>query len=71
MAKSKDGTFVRHQKVVAKEDLPGVPAGTEGKIMLKTGFRWDRYRVYFSNGVEVPWLNNSQLSTPKEYKAAS
>ncbi len=42
-----------HDKVVAKVDLPGVPAGTEGRVLLANGFNWQRYRVLFVNGIEV------------------
>ena len=71
MAKQpKDGTFARHEKVVAAVDLPGVPAGTRGKVMLKGGFSWDRYRVYFDNGAEVPWIERDQLMRPKDYEAS-
>ncbi len=65
-----DGTYSNHQKIVAAVDLPGVPRGTAGKIMLRTGFSWDRYRVRFANGEELSWIERSQLSTPKEYAAA-
>lgn len=64
-----DGTFVNREKVVAAVDLPGVPTGTKGKIVLRTGFSWDRYRVHFENGVEVSWVERDQLRTPKEFAA--
>lgn len=69
--KPKDGTFARHEKVVAAVDLPGVPRGTPGKVMLKTGFTWDRYRVYFSNGVEVPWIERDQIVRPGDLGATA
>ena len=65
------GSFAAHDKVVAAVDLPGVPAGTRGKVMLRNGFSWVRYRVYFDNGVEVPWLEGDQLASPKEYEASA
>ncbi len=41
-------------RVRAIADLPaGVPAGTEGKVILANGFNWLRYRVLFDNGVEL------------------
>lgn len=40
-------------RVVATVDLDGVPAGTEGKVILANGFNWQRYRVLFNNGVEL------------------
>jgi hypothetical protein len=43
----------RHQKVRAVYDLPGIPAGTKGKVTLVNGFGpWIRYRVIFENGVD-------------------
>ena len=66
---SSSGSFAAHDKVVAAVDLPGVPAGTRGRVMLRNGFSWVRYRVHFDNGVEVPWLEADQLADPKEYEA--
>jgi hypothetical protein len=40
-------------RVLSTTDLEGVPAGTQGKIILANGFNWQRYRVLFHNGVEV------------------
>lgn len=41
-------------RVRAIADLPaGVPAGTEGRVLLANGFNWLRYRVLFVNGVEL------------------
>lgn len=28
-------------------ELPDVPEGTEGRVMLANGFNWQRYRVHF------------------------
>jgi hypothetical protein len=69
--KPKDGTFARHEKVVAAVDLPGVPAGTPGKIMLTAGFRWDRYRVRFDNGVEASWVERDQIVRARDAKEAT
>jgi hypothetical protein len=38
-------------------DLPEVPTGSEGKIILANGFNWLRYRVRFSNGLEIADLD--------------
>jgi hypothetical protein len=51
-------------KVTAKVDLPGVPEGTEGKVILANGFNWLRYRVRFDGGVELPDLDERHL-TPR------
>lgn len=37
-------------KVRATTDLPGVPAGTEGKVAMANGITWKRYWVRFDNG---------------------
>lgn len=42
-------------------DLPGVPAGTEGKVILANGFNWQRYRVLFDNGGEHGDLDGRQI----------
>jgi hypothetical protein len=46
-----------NQKIVSIVDLPGVPAGTTGKITLANGFNWIRYSVRFSNGVRKTFLD--------------
>jgi len=51
----------RHDKVVSTVDLPGVPAGTKGKVILANGFNWLRYRVRFDNGVELGDLDGRHL----------
>ncbi len=48
-------------KVAASVDLDGVPAGTEGKVILANGFNWLRYRVLFSNGAELGDLDHRHL----------
>jgi hypothetical protein len=50
-----------HDRVTAKVDLPGVPAGTGGKVLLANGFNWLRYRVLFENGVELGDLDHRHL----------
>jgi hypothetical protein len=53
-------------RVRAAVDLPGVPAGTEGKVIVANGFNWLRYWVLFDNGVELGELDGRQLEpTPK------
>jgi hypothetical protein len=41
--------------------MHGVPAGTEGKVILANGFNWQRYRVLFENGAEVGDLDKRQI----------
>jgi hypothetical protein len=57
----------RHAKVRANIDLPGVAAGTKGKVLQKTGVTWIRYRVLFDNGVEIGLLDGRHLVKPKEF----
>ncbi len=49
------------QRVRSKVDLPKVPAGTEGRVLLANGFAWRRYRVLFDNGVEVSFLDGRHI----------
>lgn len=68
MAKQRvDNELLFHDKVVAAVDLPGVPKGTPGKVTLKNGFRWKRYRVYFENGADIGSLDRSQLALRSEW----
>lgn len=46
-----------NEKVTAIADLPGVPSGTKGKVMLANGMNWRRYRVAFANGAELGHLD--------------
>ena len=48
-------------RVKATIDLHGVPAGTEGKVLLANGFNWQRYRILFDNGVEMSDLDHRNL----------
>ncbi len=56
----------RKDRVVAAVDLPGVPAGTEGKVIMVSGFTWIRYWVRFENGVERGSVNRLHLVRPGE-----
>jgi hypothetical protein len=49
-------------KVVSTAEIEGVPVGTEGKIILSNGFNWLRYRVIFTNDIEVGDLDGRQLA---------
>jgi len=57
----------RHEKVVANVDLPGVPAGTRGKVLVVSGVTWLRYRVLFENGVEHGLLDGRHLVRPRDF----
>jgi hypothetical protein len=57
----------RHEKVRANIDLPGVPAGTPGKVLVVSGVSWMRYRVLFENGVEHGLLDGRHLVRPRDF----
>jgi hypothetical protein len=71
MADDNDDGFSRHEKVVATEDLPGIPAGTKGKVMLVDGINWIRYRVLFDNGVERGTIDGKYLTSRKDWDRAA
>ena len=48
-------------KVRATVDLPGIAEGTEGVVMLANGFNWQRYRVRFPDGTELPDLDQRTI----------
>ncbi|MGE0879910.1 MAG: hypothetical protein AB7L13_22600 [Acidimicrobiia bacterium] len=58
----------RHAKVRTTVELPGVPVGTKGKVLLANGFNWLRYRVLFENGVEMGDLDARHLEPLKQPK---
>ena len=57
----------RHEKVRANVDLPGVPAGTPGKVLVVSGVTWLRYRVLFENGVEHGMLDGRHIVRPNDF----
>ncbi len=48
-------------RVESTVELQGVAVGTPGKVILANGFNWQRYRVYFANGIEIGDLDGRQL----------
>jgi hypothetical protein len=54
------------QRVRSTVDLPKVPAGSEGRVLVADGFAWRRYRVLFDNGVEVGFLDGRHLKAGKK-----
>lgn len=70
MSKGVATEFRRNERVRSLDDLPGVPLGTEGKVLLVDGFTWTRYRVAFDNGYDLGSIDGSHLSRPKEFDAA-
>ncbi len=72
MAQRKDEyRFKRNDKVVAAVDLPGIPAGTPGKVWIVNGFTWVRYHVEFElpdgTKVERSSLHNDWLMGRDEW----
>ncbi len=56
-----DTEFTRKDRVVAAQDLPGVPEGTPGEVIMVTGLSWIRYRVDFDNGIEMSLVDGRYL----------
>jgi hypothetical protein len=54
--------------VHATDDLPNVPAGTRGKVVMVSGLRWTRYRVQFDNAVSIGSLDRRVLASASEWK---
>jgi hypothetical protein len=63
LAKPHDGQLDLRMgdRVRTTVDLPGVAAGTEGKVILANGFNWQRYRVLFANGEELGDLDQRHI----------
>ena len=64
-----DTEFRHKDRVVAAEDLAGVPKGTPGTVMMVTGLSWIRYRVQFDNGVEHSLVDGRYLEKATKKKA--
>ena len=60
--------FSRNERVVAAYDLPGVPERTGGKVKMVNGFEWQRYWVFFDNGVQLGSLDGSALLRPHHWE---
>tara|TARA_B100000959_G_C14866085_1_gene576303 strand:+ start:424 stop:804 length:381 start_codon:yes stop_codon:yes gene_type:complete len=59
--------FKRFDKVVAANQLQGVPEGTPGKVKLANGITWNRYWVDFSNGVTIGSIDHDDLAHRKDW----
>ena len=70
MAKAALDGFKRNEWVKNLDDLPGVPAGTRGRVYLVEGFTWTRYRVLFDNGIDIGSLDGAVLARPREFASA-
>ena len=62
-----DTPFKKNEIVSATIDLPGVPAGTQGRIKVINGIDWRRYWVFFDNGVELGQLDEDELVRPRHW----
>jgi hypothetical protein len=56
-----DTGYSHNDRVEAAQDLPGVPEGTPGRVVMVTGLAWIRYRVRFDNGTELNLLDQRYL----------
>jgi hypothetical protein len=54
-------------RVVAVDDLPGVPEGTAGKLGDAVGLTLIRYRVDFDNGERLTSVTHTKLVPEKEW----
>jgi len=55
------------ERVVATEDMPGIPMGTTGTVIFPEGLTWIRYWVRFDNGVVRGSLDRRKVARPKEW----
>ena len=62
-SRTTDTRLAPKQRVYAAQDLPGVPAGTAGKVTMVEGLSWTRYRVRFANGVDLGSIDAGHLTT--------
>ena len=64
---STDALLKPKERVVATEDMPGIPMGTTGKVIFPEGLTWIRYWVRFDNGVIRGTLDRRKLARPGEW----
>ena len=64
---STDAVLKPKERVVATEDMPGVPMGTAGKVIFPEGLTWIRYWVRFDNGVVKGTIDRRRLARPGEW----
>jgi hypothetical protein len=64
-----DTEYSRKDRVEAAQDMPGVPEGTPGQVVMVTGLSWIRYRVAFDNGTELNLLDGRYLRPGQKKKA--
>lgn len=61
-------TLKKGARVVLIDDLPGVSAGTAGKVGRSIGVKTIRYRVRFDNGVDVLSVAEAKLVSPAAWE---
>ena len=58
---SSDALLKPKERVIATEDMPGIPMSTAGKVIFPEGLTWIRYWVRFDNGVVRGSLDRRKL----------
>ena len=61
MADEQQAFRAKDRVEAADDELPGIPAGTPGKVVGVSGLTWIRYRVQFANGVERNLVDGKHL----------
>jgi hypothetical protein len=59
--------FAVKDRVIAATDLPRVPAGTDGQVIMVQGLSWVRYWVWFDNGERVGTIHRDKLMSTEEW----
>ena len=59
--------YKRGTKVRLVDDIPGYPAGSQGKIAVANGMTWKRYWVRFPDGNSVGHVDHHSLVPAKVY----
>jgi hypothetical protein len=57
------------ERVVAAVDMPQIPEGTRGKVIMAEGLTWIRYWIRFDNGVVRGSLHRDKLARAKDWRA--
>jgi hypothetical protein len=52
-------------------DLPGVPAGRVGRVLLANGMAWKRYTVEFPGGVVLSALDGRHIEPLKRRRRSA
>ena len=60
--------FKRGTKVRLVDDIPGYPAGSQGKVAVANGFEWTRYWVRFTDGESIGHIDHNSLVKAKDYE---